>query len=495
MRTQRRSPSAAEKKSFSSKWKIFWRGVQHEFPHHLVVAAVAASMLVILSHFGLLQWADSLMLRVAGSAHISHPAPSTATPINDLPAVYLIGDELYETSFNQTSPLDRNKIGKLIATITKGCPKVLAIDLDLAPGTRDTEEEIAAIFGALKQDQSLCKTPVNIVLATPIPVVSSAAAERNQKWMRDICQLKSGGRISFAKAEVQTSQGTVLRYLPHDHTLGVAAYLEATGAGANPICDANDFAVFTDALLQEALTSTGTESEAIQFAKQRLLNPHFFAAQTASTGTSPVSALLNGTDALPNLSSQPQALENKVVFLGASFGKGDKFLTAFGERDGVLLHAAAYFSSMHNVTGGRGKDHLLEFIVELCLGVVLGYLFHTTWAWAARAKLALRRANPSKWVVVYLWARAAPCANLMLLVGLVLGLVVTAALAYHRCSYWINPGPLVLGIFIKALIASHHEAAAVGLGTQPRGAIWADRVLAGSVVACALAIIVYHMNH
>jgi hypothetical protein len=151
-------------------------------------------------------------------------------------------------------------------------------------------------------------------------------------------------------------------------------------------------------------------------------------------------------------------LAGKTVFLGGAWGDSDNFFTALSERShpGVFIHAAAYSTLLDPV---RVTSHARAFAIDIVIGTMLGFLFHAIWSGIQSIKkrvinhdegLLRLLASAFRWRVV-------------LLLGWVPPLVIVFVFFWWSAlllssNSWLNPGPLVLGMFIDAVMAAKTRA-------------------------------------
>lgn len=279
--------------------------------HHLFVAIVVASIVTLAHHSSMLNWLDSIMLRIVAGMGSSTGAPNPRETAK-LPVVFVIGDVLYERGFNQESPLDRNKLATLIDKVAAQCPSTLAIDLDLSPGPNVTTD----MRGQASLDELLasipsrsCPKPIELILTAPIRVQSSDAVAIKHDWMTRLC--KKGIRFSFADAFL--SRGAVIQFAPELPTLGVATFDPEL---REAVCGIVDQGADKAQFLRTSSPSAHREHLA-DYQSQLPLNGRFFA------GESEFFQLLDSYDVLPISAS------GRTVFLGGGYGVKDRFVTPF----------------------------------------------------------------------------------------------------------------------------------------------------------------------
>jgi len=456
----------------------------HHFLHHLRVALVVGAAVSILHGWGLLKWLDALMLSAAGPSGSLHaPAdPSATTPPTPpgLPWVLLIDPATYELGFRQSSPLDRQKLAQLIGQVparSEQGPRTVAIDLDLSPVPGDTAAQ-AALDAQLAR---LVRGQTQLVLAHPAG--TQRLHELKATWMSALCEHNGkpgAGRLTFASPAVLTHFGQVLQYDPQARTLGVVAHQPElqTAPCATP------------AALLSALAD-GLPADAKGVAPLRPFNAKLFLQIERQIVLTQADGGLVRADGAPT----PPAWAGAALFIGGAYDARDRFrvpVAIGGERstEGVIVHAAAYYTQQHPLR----ESQWLAFALDIVAGVLMGYLFHATWGLARHAVGRASQRGP--------WAEA--LAQRVGLLGNVLALAVALyvclSLAYtyaYPMNWWVNPGPVILGVFCKFLIGSGagrlseapHGDAGHGPARSAEGLAWAE---AAVLTAVALYLIATH---
>lgn len=437
--------------------------------------------MTLLHTFGLLGWLDATMLRL-----VTVPQPvagSAGMPPKDLPRVILIGSSLYETAFQQASPLRPAGVATLVEAIGAAKPATLIVDLDLSPGLADEPKGRAALDNALT---TLAASGTRVVLPNPQRVATPALQDVKFAWMRRLCGAGASeskdrrGGIRFGLANVTTHGGVVTQYDQNLPALGIVA---AQPDDALSLCrratEASDR--WKPALLSTAFDDRGLMPARVLPA-MRPFNLRLMAyAQTH---------IANAT-ALDRLPFDAAALNGANVVLGGAFDAHDRFLTVMDDperrTEGAVVHAMTFDSLQHPT----GVVPLLgAFALDIALGMGMGYLFAATWGWHTR--LRARAASSVGWA-----AQLAPRLSLLLnglLVAVLVALsVLLAYLVLYPANWWVNPGPIVLGVFAKFVLASR-AALGDGTGHPPAGPVAAqlekfDTALLAVLVAAALACI------
>lgn len=438
------------------KSKHLSRSLAHHL-HHLGVALVVASVVTLMHHAHLLNWLDVSMLRIAGALEL-FDASGQSELEPGMPIVLLIDDSMHESEFGQKSPLDRRKLATLIKAIAQQCPARIGIDLDLSPGpddvvagdtTRVASSEMSALnealIGAIRPEG--CSSAIRIVLISPFPVLTSGLVEIKYDWMRMLCQRG----VQFAFPEVFRAQGAVVQFDPSVPSLG--AVMHGSAASDTPCATVADGNRASAVFLRKTAPAEH-RFDLADFASQEPFNANFFRSED----------LLRFV--VKRLDSPPAELAGRSVFLGGSYDPADRFLTPFGNLEGVVLHAATYYSLNDRV---RTEKRFGAFVLDVLIGVFAGMLFTRSWSGHAAAVRALGRAPAGRWIGPYLKARLGLVGNLLLVLAVIAMLVVAAAFLFHPFNIWVNPGPIVIGVCIKAFVASRDEHGADEGGSHATG--------------------------
>ncbi|WP_150698869.1 hypothetical protein [Pandoraea terrae] len=148
-------------------------------------------------------------------------------------------------------------------------------------------------------------------------------------------------------------------------------------------------------------------------------------------------------------------LAGRVVFIGDDTRRDD--LMGLKNQPEVALSAAVYYGNLHNATTLK---HAFAFAGDVILGAALGWLFAWSWGgyWRARARMlaspvasvgGMVRQFPS-----WAYSRFLIVRNLALLAGLTYALFEAANWMVYWNDIWVNPLPLIVGMFVKGLLAS-----------------------------------------
>lgn len=456
-------------------------------PHHLRVALAVGSIVTLLHGSGLLGWLDVIMLRVT-----SGPGPVAeiaAVEREILPAVLLISPQLYESEFAQASPLAPTKLARIVRTIvgTGGQrPEVLVIDLDLSPGPAEESsnqgrQELEAALREMVADGG------TVVLPLPNRVATPEAAQKKFDWIKSLCSWNEDitkGRLVFGLAEVTSHQGVVAQLDANQPTIGM---LGATPDEHLRICERVRGA---NAGWRAVLVAKDFDDRALMPARHV---PSWRPYNVRMFGTNSRIAALQSLDRIPDKVGR---LAGGVVFLGGGFNPQDQFIVPIEgiQRpvEGVLVHAALFDSVRHPVLLINGLGALA---LDIFTGVLLGYCFSASWGWHLGV-VAMREHSNSSSLLGYWAPRISLAFNFALAATLAVCLLLAARLLFFPLNLWVNPGPMVIGVFAKFVLAyrgQHGDGNSHGpADVAAKRAYRLDQILLTLLVIAAVSSILNH---
>lgn len=416
-----------------------WAHHLHHALHHFAVALVLASAVLILEVSGHLNWLDSLSLRAVGTLQSSESSADKLNP-NDAPVSLLIGDGYFENEFRQESPLDRRELTRLVERVLQAQPTLLAIDIDLSPGPAGSlgnagQEELDAFLV-----HAALANRVPIILTAPFPVTGEKLLMEKHAWLVKMCN----AGIAIAYPHIVLSQGLVMRYPFRQPSLGlVASKSGAARAVGHTLCQEILAGPEKSLFLSKAF-SADLVLGADDLRSQRPINPEYL------RNSSSMQSVIQGAGD----NSFASSLRGRPVFLGSQFDSRDEFMTPYGKMKGTVIHAATFYSERkptHAVTHGTA------IVLDLIFGVAAGFLFGAVWGRTNFAAGASDADGTSlrKWFIARAWLVAAFG---FLFLWLTMLFYASAWLLSH--DLWNNPGPMLVGVFVKTLLASR-----IGLST------------------------------
>lgn len=413
-----------------------WHKFLHHLPHHLFSAAVLASVLLLVEvHTDYLHWLDSLSLRVSAPFQ-SNLASINSLPKADLqPLIMVIDDDYYERVFHQTSPLNRRLLADLLDSLAKQKPRLIAVDIDLSPSVSDRFDTSSRKY--------LDDVIKNIAKETKLVIGAPNPTETEQKWQASWTQEMCANDVSFGLSSIKSFQGVVIRHNIDEPTIGNVAFDDiqdqkvAHKAHLESVCDwAKSGELFEKSNQKQAHQQSIPITSSI-FSSEYLAKRYFH---------------LDNAHELPEVS-------NKVVFLGGDYTGKDNFQSPLGLYPGVFMHAAGYSSRLSPI---RETSHALAWVLDIIIGVALGFLFHFMWQGIAKAKIKLTSFKDKKLSIAY----KAILFQVLMVLAWTVPLIITGLFFYFSAcllsnNMWLNPGPMVFGMFLHAVLLAkvdHQEA-------------------------------------
>jgi hypothetical protein len=440
-------------------WLIRWLKSE-PFWHHLLVAWTITAAVYLATNAGWMSYIDGVTLTLAewrlaspDSHSCNHPdsASTEQNSTHNRVVVEISPDDYAGDDFKAKSPLDRKTLSDYIRTLVTPAsglaPQAIAIDIDISPGT-SWESATDVLDQAIDYAKS---QGVKIFLIAPILEAREEDLALRQQWLQNMCN--AGATFGF-------SDGVFLRHRKEFHSLGMVVrtweqeskFKPATSDSHDWICkqlkDAKDNTVLPR--LQQL---------AWQDAKRKTSVPInlWTKVDCWEMGT----LLKQSTPVIAKIKN------NSVVFLGGSYDPKDIFITAIGKATGVRIHAAISISNID-------YDHWKAYLVELVIGIVLGYLLslfvnlyyrsrsvydHSVLHGRIFGRQLLR-------TFVFYWTPFGLCALAFIIV------MISSEKSLANGS-WLNPAPMIIGIFIDSIVAHttrHNDSVHVNRAkTKPRG--------------------------
>ncbi len=413
--------------TFGSSWLL------REF----FAALLVASAISIISYFHLNRDLEIDALNLVGAWLSSNELPelkeSSAIPGNS--QIVMINNRAYEAIFNQSSPLDREKLKVIVSDILLegNHPKVLAIDLDLSPGPNDASTH--PLYQFLRES-----TQTQIVLIFPQAVYTPRAIEVKSEWISEMCKEQ---HIHFVSPYIPSSGGSVLRYWSATNAFAnqvKAAFENKKGREDGDLCllTKEDLEIRLNALLKNlGIGQKGKESASKE---EKLLNFKFPSALYLQTLDLQAESEKDKTSRL-SLKNNIE-MKDQVVFLGGSYGTSDRYETPVGEFFGVYLHAASYFSLSNDVSLLPKKAiPFVEYLAAIFLSMFLGLTFFKLYSFLA-----------GKTFLVAMFT------HLLMHPVLIMIFLSVSALILYRFNLWLDSALLVIGTEIYAKIMDIAES-------------------------------------
>lgn len=423
------------------------------FIHHAVAAVMLATLMLFLEGRHVLEWLDGAMLRATSDATASQIRAADPGP-QYRPSIVDIDGAAFRKVFGERSPLDRGRLQELLMRLPLDPGKVLALDIDLSPAIHE------GVLAARPLDQlldRLARSGLAIVLVLPDPSADNA----NLGWIRARC----GAGIHFASAALTERMGAITRVSSNLPTLAAVTLELAAARKAAP----ERLQVSAPAHRPEGLADRLCRAASDADSEYSLFSA---AAETGQHGAEPETRPLHPMAAAmrylaPSLSdvvlrdgrASPgeNASLGNVIFVGGSYDVHDTFRTVDGDMPGLYVHAASFTSLAMN-TGQA--SHLQMFVADVVLGIILGVLFGGMWHYYSKVEenAAKGLTLSTRWTIkpVLVFERSRLCLLLCWAVPVLLAL--GFALAAHWLlakGWWLNPGPIILGMFLHSMSLRH----------------------------------------
>jgi hypothetical protein len=400
--------------------------MHHACMHWPAAIFVAAAVAFIHHEFGWLDAIDRYAYLVLGHLSSQQPIRSPDT------VLVRIDGPTHASVYRDRSPLDRCQLEQHLGLIYDADPRLLVVDLDLSPalwlhGAAETERE-RRCESALYQliDRHGAKT----ILMEPIPF-GEARAGLPEGFLKDRCEWKKNrraARVLFGNPEIIIESGLVVRSIAEPDSLARLAVCRAGAPpGSDKCSDRNE--TECECLCEIPHHGTGAHSKMLDF---RLVPKEIVLGDLI--GTAPeyeLSAVLN----------------DKVVFLGATYGFQDRFLTLQDEKYGVELHALAFLSEGRGINDLHDRwGQLFKLLLDVLVAFVFGAMISRIW----RSYLQAHASESSR-------KRESAFLYVLLLLGsLVFVLLVVLWSALQLLMYWgiwLSPVPIALGMLIESFAA------------------------------------------
>jgi CHASE2 domain-containing sensor protein len=453
--------------------------------HHVIGASLIAALMLALEGFHVLEWLDAAMLRASAEQGMLRKGVDPGRAYR--PGIIEIDQPAFEQVFEEREPLERTRLEQLLASVAQRGSKVLAIDLDLAPAVYEQR-----LSGGRPLDRlldSLASGGQKLVLVLP----EQSDQNTNLRWIRARC----AAGLHFASPQIRERMGAVTRIEVKSPVLAAVAFELAHGQQGQEqkqpmpaaLSEQKEVAGLANRVCQLA-GRTGSEKELARWAFEPVIHGDAKDAAEQNAVTAPFHpaamaiAFLDPTRARVHLmdgraSVAADAPRKQVVFIGATHDVRDRYTTAEGEQAGLHLHAAAYTSLG---IGTADLNKYLVFVADIVIGVLLGCLFGGLWTLYGRAELAI-----DKRMAEHDASRSQRMATLAEFYGIRVMLVIVwaspfliAALAMYASrglleqGWWVNPGPLIAGMFLHAMSLRdeahhpHEEVAGLNVWQQLR---------------------------
>ncbi|MFY7917589.1 MAG: CHASE2 domain-containing protein [Rubrivivax sp.] len=309
--------------------------------------------------------------------------------------VVAIDDKGFNSYFGGRSPLDRERLRDLLQAVDQGAPAqaTLVVDLDLSPSARDAASRLSPVWADAKPHRWVLADPV---LQSPDPDLN------REQWRSALC----AAGIRFGFPHIPTEFGYTSG--SHQFQASLVQVAASQEMGCSP----------WRRLVQIQLSPEGRVD----------LRRTAFVLDPSSLRQGLVIPFQGDLAQLRDILAQ---LQPQLVVIGGMWGNADVFLTPFGERYGLQVHAAALEGQAR---GLRLAPHAVRLLVgwlvvsclSLCFALMYQALARSMRPWiegAAGHRFLFRRLWPMFMTLVALLA--------------LLGVSEMLAVIHARLGYWI----------------------------------------------------------
>jgi hypothetical protein len=411
--------------------------------HHFLVASTIASGIAVLADGGYTRGLDATTLQFGND--IVYALGLGGTPVA-YPRVRAVDEDTYRDVFGETSPLDRAKLASVLSEIMRFAPKLVVIDIDVAPIATIEIDETTNEQKQKALNDVLDGASVNMVLPTATLSSNRRTQISRTQWMRDRC--KNNERIHFGFADVRVSSGLILQYDPDLPSLAlVARRLAPPGPSKAADGEQGGHPTWRPRVLCDEIEREGPDS---------LKAVHDVMGGGRPEPLDVSQAIASALEAKRCGVSPCGKLTGEVVFVGGAFDPRDRFWTAAGELDGVVIHAATYWST------SRTLGHRWLFPIEIAIGTLIA--FPLSWCWRAqdRRRIEFERVvhdRRQRWSTIakdWIAVRSLTLLAIVLSIATFLLLLVISGVVLGLGT-WINPAPLVVGMSADSLLSSRER--------------------------------------
>lgn len=436
----------------------------NDWPQIVLVAVIVTT---IHHHTHWLHQIDRYAYVVIG--HLSSLASSSRDSQEAfMPVVVAIDGETHKREYLERSPLNRCVLLSHLKEIYDSAPSLVVIDLDLSPALTAKPSESGGDDHGWG-DIAKCEKALGEMIkeqTKAIPTVLAGPFEEREVTAKGWVREMENAGVRFGNAKLPFEYGVVLTYYSHPAALAQVARTSYCAHAADKRC--RDF-------------SAGNA----QSAPKNHLDPSLPLEATKAMLNFQLSSSLAPKAINDGISTHN--LRDKVVFLGATYGGDDRFLTPLDEKYGVELHAIAFASTFEQVIEHEKLHYnLFKFGVDLLWGLIFGYVI--AWCWYRYFTFRLDISSPTNQLL-------APWLIFRLLGLVVLGMFFFSYLSLlilERYGVWASPIPIAVGMLFESFV-SGSVAQAIRVGrdlTRERSATRGEAEIlepgAGSGSECLL---------
>ncbi|MFK7779804.1 MAG: CHASE2 domain-containing protein [Candidatus Gracilibacteria bacterium] len=360
-------------------------------------------IILILSFIGIFDIANTISLRNIANSITSENVYSTSNKSLTL----MISNTFFEKEFKSKTPLDKDKLYTLLNNIIMQKPKSIIFDLDISP-----DYDFSNLSKNLlnhKLYNLLKKHAININIILPFAFISDTQENKRIKkeWIKEMCT----ANIKFALPFLDAEMGVALRYHDYNNNLSLGQVSNLS------IC-------------ADVLSTTNIEN--LQNKYQKKYNQsEKYPINYKNIQTSTI--ILNSMNDLKKYD-----LTDKSIFLGGGYGFSDKYITPYGEKYGVQIHEAIFYTISHKID--RASIYitiLIDFLLAISFGILIEQVLEK------REKITTLNSLVFNNVLLF-----------FILIVFVLISMETSNYMYHNLYIWLNPIPIIIGMFLDSIIGA-----------------------------------------
>lgn len=348
---------------------------------------------------------STILRNIEGSYSINNNSYTNDTDS----VVILFSNELFEKEFNSQTPLNKDILAVFIEKILKQKPKNLIFDLDISPDynfIQQIDNKKEYLYDILVKYSN----ETNIIL--PFAFIAQTTENKNlkYKWFKNMCT----NNIQFGFPFIFSENGSVLQYKNYNNHISLVSY---NNKSKDYICYENidNFNNFDSIIKKHFHEFSSIKSIPINYQK---INDS--------------TILLNDFNQINDFD-----FKNKTIFIGGGYGFDDKYITPQGEKFGVEILNSIFYTLNHKI------NHASLLQTVIIFDIILGLSFGTF------ITFILKKRGNAKFessITFY---------NLLLVIIMIIYFIISlniTAYLFHNMYLWINPIPLLLGMFIDAII-------------------------------------------
>jgi hypothetical protein len=371
-------------------------------------------------------------------AHATCDATSASNDLLNCISIVGIEDADFREVFKQTSPLNPAALGRLFDAMLKAPPKVVAIDLDMAP---TSNEDWPARERLLKSLQELAKVTL-LVMVCPQAYSGPAPGELDRAWVT-----RFGTEVEFASPNL-SENGLYFDGAQPLKTLGMVSAALAKLPNDKP----------------RHAGKVDWHAACLKLVNAEAIEPDWQLIHPAAVDVIGFSGAVR----------TPEKLAGRIVFVGGKWGVNDQF-RLLGQAEpvfGVNLHAWVAATELMPLIV---PPHSANLILDLFIGIIFGGIFTFIWGRIVTIDRKTPRTENDHACRTLLYV-----AFLLIAVGLPICWVIGAAYA-AKTGVMLGAAGMILSAAADSFLSAHeihHGASSQGGGDQS-----GDKLLCGALLS------------